>query len=379
MSEKSGSVSRSDSENMSPELVKADEALEYLSYSASIPKAREEIDDARLNISNQDALLDDPKNRIFGIFDGVGSAPRSEEASRIASDTIRSLLENIPSDCTLKQAVDIVRQSIIIANKAVCDISSSTTATVAYIWKGPEGERKLIIGNVGDSRAYVMRDNRLTQITIDDSSLRDPDDSKARVIQDKISELEQPEKEADLLLRALFNQRNVISSALGFKETISPKVWDVSLWPNDRVFLCSDGISDNLTKLEIQNILAHTPNSDDAIGRLLIASLQRSKSSHPRSKPDDMTCISIKTQVGADEKAAEIDKTVGSIADAETFDQLYNLLTTNWDTLEFKKVDELETVLAAIDRVRKNELGFEYITRTNGLRNKVMELMERKI
>lgn len=238
-----------------------------------------------------------------GVFDGMGGCVAGDVASRIASDFVREQISLIPRGLGLKKVEDRIKQILIGANEEVYREAQKkrnnmgTTASVVYIWTGSQGERKAIIGNVGDSRVYLLRDGQLRQITLDDGYVRlayPNDEQAARQFQLKLNNVEKPEEELREGERAIFNQRNIITQYLG-RDKITPRIHIVDVQPGDRLVLCSDGISDNLTDKEILYILRHNQDNTKAVNELISDSEKRSKDSdHPRHKPDDMSVVIIK-------------------------------------------------------------------------------------
>ena len=121
-------------------------------------------DTGRRRRRNEDAFVCEPP--LFAVADGMGGAQAGEVASRLAAESLRE--QELGGLSSPEQTVELIRE----ANRRVYAYSSEnasargmgTTMTVALV----EGS-VVTIGHVGDSRAYLLRDDQLTQLTQDHS------------------------------------------------------------------------------------------------------------------------------------------------------------------------------------------------------------------
>lgn len=245
---------------------------------------------------NEDVMLNLP--RAFGVFDGMSGRAGGDRASRLAGKNVSDALRNLKEGLSLPQIKSAIEQALMEANKLLCDQGRKeqnkmgTTASVVYIWEGEKGERKAIVGNIGDSRVYLFRTGRLEQLTLDDSDIRKvPDEQQARCLQTKLSNAVN-ENSLTVEERELFKSRHLITQRLGLA-SVQPRIHVVDLALNDRILICSDGISDNLTDNEIKDILSTRRNSSWAVEQLIGRSRKRSREKHFRAKTDDMTAMLI--------------------------------------------------------------------------------------
>jgi PPM family protein phosphatase len=179
-------------------------------------------DTGRRRRHNEDAYVSEPP--LFAVADGMGGAQAGELASSLAAAALR--------DDTLdreggEQRVDELIQE---ANRRVYQRQSQdaaasgmgTTMTVALVEDG-----RVAIGHVGDSRAYLIRDQRLEQLTEDHSLV-------AELV--RSGKLSPEEAEGH-------PQRSVITRALGTDPDVDVDTFSVETKPGDLFLLCSDGLT----------------------------------------------------------------------------------------------------------------------------------------
>lgn len=193
---------------------------------------------------------------VLGVCDGMGGAAAGEVASQLAVDIIYEKLASpeTPPDRDelarrLVQAIEEAGSRIY--NDARADRSRrgmGTTSTVAALV-----DDVLFVGQVGDSRAYVLRDNKLVQVSRDQS-----------LVTQLIEAGQLTEEEAEN-----FEHNNIILQALGTAETVQVDLTHVELRRGDVLLLCSDGLSGMVRNDEIREILSANPEPFDAC-RVLI-------------------------------------------------------------------------------------------------------------
>lgn len=176
------------------------------------------------------------------VADGMGGHNAGEKASLMAVEIIMDeLRKNLREDFNYVEAGEIVRRSFIEANSSIYTYSKNnykvmgmgTTATLAMLCAG-----KIITAHVGDSRAYLISDNSITQITRDHSYVQE------LVLRGEIT----PEQAKH------HPNRNYITRAMGAEEAL--KV-DIGICPYDgeRILLCSDGLTNMLDDKEILEVI----------------------------------------------------------------------------------------------------------------------------
>ena len=174
-------------------------------------------------LRNEDAFVCEPP--LFAVADGMGGARAGEVAARLAAAALEE-----PGRAA-RDSDDLVGL-IAEANRRIWERSLAdpltagmgTTMTVALV--APESG-KVTIGHVGDSRAYLLRDGAIEQLTTDHSLV-------AELVQGGMLTPEEAERHP---------QRSAITRALGTEPDVDVDAFTVEVVPGDLVLLCSDGLS----------------------------------------------------------------------------------------------------------------------------------------
>lgn len=189
---------------------------------------------------------------ILAVADGMGGYQRGEVASRMALD---ALIERLSSADTtdlvlmLKQAFRLANERIYAGGSVDGEHNMMGTTLVAGLVNGTE----IAIGNVGDSRAYLVRANSLTQITQDHSLVAEQVAMGAMT----------PQEARDS------QHRNIITRALGHRQRVEADYYELTLLPDDRLLLSSDGLHDFVEEDEMRQILLR--DEPEAAARALVA------------------------------------------------------------------------------------------------------------
>lgn len=206
-------------------------------------------DTGRRRRRNEDAFVCEPP--LFAVADGMGGAQAGEVASRLAAESLRERERGELS--ALEQTVELIRE----ANRRVYAYSSEnasargmgTTMTVALV----DGNR-VAIGHVGDSRAYLLRDEQLTQLTQDHSLV-------AELVRSGRLSPEDAESHP---------RRSVITRALGTDSEVEVDVFSLKAQDRDLYLLCSDGLTSMVADAEIERVLASARADLDGAAKKLI-------------------------------------------------------------------------------------------------------------
>jgi serine/threonine protein phosphatase PrpC len=208
-------------------------------------------DPGRKRRRNEDSYVVDPP--LFAVADGMGGAQAGEVASRLAAAAFREYHEadELPAGERLAAIVQEANRRIY--ERAREDAQASgmgTTVTAALL----DGER-LVLGHVGDSRAYLLRGDEVTQLTDDHSLVADLVRS---------GRLTPAEAEAH-------PQRSVITRALGTDPEVDVDAIVVEAQPGDVILLCSDGLTTMVTDDAILRIVQGASSLEDAAKELVRA------------------------------------------------------------------------------------------------------------
>jgi protein phosphatase len=200
-----------------------------------------------------------PKGTLFMVADGMGGAAAGEIASDMAVKTVLAELQTVWIAHSATSGEAFARAIKSATKAANSDINAyatnhpeyrgmGTTATIA----GLLGDT-LYLAQVGDSRAYLVRDGVARQITKDQS-----------LMQKLIEAGELTEEEAEHSER-----RNIILQALGPEPTIKVDLTHQPVRRGDTLVLCSDGLSGQVTKDDIARIVAAEPDLTRACKALI--------------------------------------------------------------------------------------------------------------
>jgi protein phosphatase len=201
--------------------------------------------------SNEDSHLIAPP--LFVVADGMGGANAGEVASALAVEAL-GRTETRPG----WDAEDALKRSIGEANRRIHErarhdpnaAGMGTTLTAALVNDG-----RIAFGHVGDSRAYLLRDGVLQQLS-DDHSL----------VGELVRRGALSEEEA-----ARHPQRSIITRALGADDDVQVDTWSVEAREGDVVLLCSDGLSGMVGTDEMQRILQSGASLPQVAHELVVA------------------------------------------------------------------------------------------------------------
>lgn len=191
------------------------------------------------------AVVESPSGLAWLVCDGMGGATGGELAAQLAIDAVRRDLENLPqrpADVALKSAILEANRVIVLRrqNQAFAEMG---TTVVALMFSGAE----VVVGHVGDSRAYLVRDGAIQQLTTDHTLVQDLVD-RGQIRADEA--LSHPQ--AHILTRAIGSEPGLTVDVQRFW------VWQVGEGePVDYLILCSDGLYSLVSEGEIANLVSH--------------------------------------------------------------------------------------------------------------------------
>lgn len=185
---------------------------------------------------------------VWGVVcDGMGGARGGRMAATMAADVLQQVIESgIDTARTpqrmrelLVSAVEQANRSIYSKARGTPSLSGMGTTAVCVAVRG--GLAQYI--HVGDSRMYLFRNNRLTQLTRDHS-----------IVQEMVEQGTLTEEEAQNHPR-----KNLITRALGVADGVTADLGEKEVSPRDILLLCSDGLSNFVGAQEMETVLTHTP------------------------------------------------------------------------------------------------------------------------
>ncbi len=210
---------------------------------------------------------------LFVVADGMGGAKGGEIASNLVINSlpeeVRLGTAELSGNDLPHELANLLNRSINYANSEVWNYkqqhegfqgmgTTCVTAMIAHArksWGDKQGF--LVLANVGDSRAYLLRQGRLSQITEDHSEVWE------QVKAGKMT----PEQAATSRFR------NTITRAMGLRSTVKPDITIRTLEAGDVILICSDGLSIEVDDLTIARLLAGSPDPQTACDRLVETAL----------------------------------------------------------------------------------------------------------
>jgi protein phosphatase len=190
---------------------------------------------------------------LLAVADGMGGAQAGEVASRLA---IEQLARRLSAPAQKEEPSERLGDGLKSANRAIRHAGQEnpaywgmgSTITAALIHQG-----QAIIGEVGDSRGYLIRDGEAKQLTKDQSV------AQALVDAGKLTEEE----------AANSRQRHVVLQALGTQDELEPEISALELKLNDYLLLCSDYLANKISNAEMYDVVKSSASLEAACARLV--------------------------------------------------------------------------------------------------------------
>ena len=209
-------------------------------------------DVGRIRKNNQDTVI--LGNGLFGVADGMGGHNGGEIASAGLRDgLLRETEGQEPSMELLEEAVKKVNYEIWEQQEKDASLTGMGT-TLTVLWAA---DKEMIIGQVGDSRAYLLRDGQMKQVTSDHS-----------MVADMVRRGVLTEEQA-----ACHPMRNYITRAVGTDDTLDVDLISIPRMNGDRWIICSDGLYGQISKQELEDT-AKVADLEEAAGKLLELALE---------------------------------------------------------------------------------------------------------
>ena len=200
---------------------------------------------------NQDTILVD--ERLFVVADGMGGHRGGEIASEIAVTTLRSALTTWTADALAEAVQD--------ANRAVVDyaeddpsVKGMGTTVCALALVEDDGEERIAIVNVGDSRCYLAKREGGIEQQTEDHSLVATLERQGQLTAEEA---------------AVHPHRNILTRALGIDEHVLVDLFEIRPFAGDRYLICSDGLFNEVGEDDIDAVLRRLDDPGEVAAELV--------------------------------------------------------------------------------------------------------------
>ena len=231
---------------------------------------------------NEDSFLVNEDLGLYLVCDGMGGHAGGETASRLAAQIVeRELLSaklrtddpfaaeaslaETPLAGALREAIEGACAAVFRTSRANPELAGMGTTCISLILHGAQA----LVGHVGDSRAYLVRDGDVHQLSEDHSLVNE---------QVRAGLLSEEEAKNSRL-------KNIITRSVGFEEDVLVDVLGLETQPGDRFLLCSDGLSNLVENEEIRDALLEHPLED--VPQVLI------QLANDRGGDDNLTVVAV--------------------------------------------------------------------------------------
>jgi protein phosphatase len=206
-------------------------------------------DTGRQRSANEDSFF--VRAPIFVVADGMGGAQAGEVASRAAADAFDRDLPDAPPEQFLRETIESANREIHrLAHDDPSLAGMGTTITAAVVDAANE---EVVVGHVGDSRAYRLRGGKVERLTRDHSLVEEMR-RKGQITEAQAED---------------HPQRSIITRALGPEADVDVDVQTVPAAPGDVFLLCSDGLTTMVDEERIGRVLADASSMREAVATLV--------------------------------------------------------------------------------------------------------------
>jgi serine/threonine protein phosphatase PrpC len=245
---------------------------------------------------NEDSFLVFPRYRFAAVADGMGGHLSGDVASSLAIAALKEFYGNTvgpdrtwpyPYDNELTDEENCVVVGVRLANQHVfgraklAPAESGMGTTVVAVMFTPDA-RQVIVGHVGDSRCYRIREGRITQLTSDHSLVSEVTEIAPWLSEDEIRQL----------------PSNYITRALGMAPDVVVDLLTTDTRPGDIYLLCSDGLNGMLGDQRILEIVTHDDDLDARCNELI-------DEANGAGGNDNTTVVMVRVEAASNGKTAE--------------------------------------------------------------------------
>jgi serine/threonine protein phosphatase PrpC len=223
-----------------------------------------------LRSNNEDFFVADPDRQLYLVADGMGGQERGEQASSLAAEVIARVVQDRLA--TREDGDQVVRQALAEANRAIISAARDqpegrkmgTTAVLAV-----QKADQVYVAGLGDSRAYLIRGDRVEQLTVDHSVAKALEQSGTLTAEQARHSPWQ----------------HVLYRFLGCAEMAEgAEVRPFTPQPGDRLLLASDGLTNHITEDDLREGARRFPDPQAWVDHLVPLALQR-------GSRDNVTCV----------------------------------------------------------------------------------------
>ncbi|MFO7572005.1 MAG: Stp1/IreP family PP2C-type Ser/Thr phosphatase [Gaiellaceae bacterium] len=232
-------------------------------------------DTGRRRLRNEDAFVCEPP--LFAVADGMGGARAGEIAAGLAAGVLEESADGVRGPEGIAALITEANRRI--WERALADPETAgmgTTVTAALV---DEATGTVTIGHVGDSRAYLLRDGELEQLTADHSLV-------AELVESGLLTPEEAERHP---------QRSAITRALGTEPTVEVDAFTIDGRPGDLFLLCSDGLPIMVGDAEVRAIVEEAQGEPAEAAEALVAA------ANARGGQDNITAVLFELVAGEDD------------------------------------------------------------------------------
>lgn len=209
-------------------------------------------DTGRVRTLNEDALLALPP--VFLVADGMGGHEAGDVASRVVVEECSVLVGR--TAVTIEDVQDCLERAVARMHELLGSRSGGATVAGAAV-ATHEGAPYWLVFNIGDSRVYRLSTEGLVQVSVDHSVVQELLDSGRLSEDEAVSHAE----------------RHVVTRALATDSSFEPDYWLIPVAPEDRLLVCSDGLTDELDDTALHRILADEADPQTAAEALVEAAV----------------------------------------------------------------------------------------------------------
>ena len=224
-----------------------------------VGKRRPHNEDSMISVIPEDQQIRAGKGALFIVADGLGGHDKGEVASKLTVETVSHAYYHDESESISAQLLQAIHHTNTVIHEQIDNTQKNSWAAMGSTCVAAViHSEKLYIANVGDSRAYLIRDNTMRQISQDHSWVAEQ--VRAGILTEEQARMHQ--------------QRNIITRCLGPHAEVEVDLFEEPIQGGDTLLLCSDGLSGLVEDAEILHIVTgSTPQ--ESVERLIALANER--------------------------------------------------------------------------------------------------------